>query len=132
MTLDRAGFLPLLLCAVGFFVVGSIGFFRTPAAHASSKTERERGAAVFHEKGCEHCHGANGIGTERGPVLSGIGRILHKPEIQRQIREGGKEMPPFNDALSNDEVQQLVAYLSAKKKKVAKAAARPSVADSSY
>jgi mono/diheme cytochrome c family protein len=88
-----------------------------PAAHASSKDDREQGAVLFHERGCEHCHGADAAGTDRGPDLRGVGRWLHKPEIELQIRNGSKSMPAFGDTLSNDEVQHLVAFLAAKKKK---------------
>jgi len=88
-----------------------------PAAHASSNDDREQGAVLFHERGCEHCHGVDAAGTDRGPDLRGVGRWLHQPEIALQIRNGGKSMPAFGDTLSNDEVQHLVAFLAAKKKK---------------
>jgi mono/diheme cytochrome c family protein len=109
---------------------GLDSFFPAPAAHAASKAIRRQGAALFHEKGCEHCHGFDGIGTERAPNLSGVGRILHKPEIARQIHDGGKQMPAFGGTLTDDEVKQLVEYLAAKKKKVAKPATAASVPDS--
>ena len=112
----------LLVGAAVCLAVASCSFSPTPAAHAASKAVREQGAAVFHEKGCEHCHGIDGVGTDKGPDLSGVGRHLHKPEIAKQIHDGGKQMPPFGDALTNDEVQQLVEYLAAKKKKVRKPA----------
>jgi mono/diheme cytochrome c family protein len=88
-----------------------------PYGHASSKDDRAHGAVLFHERGCEHCHGVDAIGTDRGPDLSGVGRWLHKPDIALQIRNGGKTMPAFGDALNDDEVKQLVAFLAAKKKK---------------
>jgi mono/diheme cytochrome c family protein len=121
----------LLLVFVAICLVfGSINFFPPAAAHAASKAMRRQGAALFHQKGCEHCHGVDGIGTERAPSLSGVGRALHKPEIARQIHNGGKQMPAFGNALSDDEVKQLVEYLAAKKKKVAKPATAASVPDS--
>jgi mono/diheme cytochrome c family protein len=119
----------LLVGAAVCLVVASCSFSPAPTAYAASKAVREQGAAVFHEKGCEHCHGVDGIGTDKGPDLSGVGRHLHKPEIEKQIHDGGKEMPAFGDALTNDEVKQLVEYLAAKKKKVRKPAA-PAVASS--
>ncbi len=119
----------LLVGAAVCLVVASYGLSSAPTAHAASKAVREQGAAVFHDKGCEHCHGVDGIGTDRGPDLSGVGRRLHKPEIAKQIHDGGKQMPAFGDALTNDEVQQLVEYLAAKKKKVRKPAA-PAIASS--
>lgn len=112
----------LLVGAAVCLVVASCSFSPTPTAHAASKAVRRQGAAVFHEKGCEHCHGVDGIGTDKGPDLSGVGRQLHKPEIAKQIHDGGKEMPAFGDALTDDEIQQLVEYLAAKKKKLRKPA----------
>lgn len=84
--------------------------------HAFSKQTRAAGAATFHDKGCEHCHGVDGIGTDRGPDLSGIGKRWHKDRIERQIREGGGGMPPFGEALQPDEIKDLVDYLSAKRR----------------
>ena len=110
----------LLIGAAICLVMGSFNFFSASPAHAASKALREQGATVFHEKGCEHCHGVDGIGTDKGPDLSGVGRYLHKPEIEKQIHDGGKEMPAFGDALTNEEIQQLVEYLAVKKKKVKK------------
>jgi len=89
----------------------------SPHAHASSKDDRKQGEVLFRERGCEHCHGVDGAGSDRGPNLSGVGRWLHQPEIAMQIRNGGKTMPAFGDTLTDQEVQQLVAFLAAKKKK---------------
>jgi mono/diheme cytochrome c family protein len=112
----------LLMGSAGCLLLG-VGL---PAdAHASARADRGLGAALFHERGCEHCHGVDGVGTERGPDLSGVGRLLHKPDIEKQIRDGGKSMPAFGDSLSNDEVQQLVAYLAAKKKRGTKLTSWP-------
>ena len=83
---------------------------------AFSKQSREAGAVTFHAKGCEHCHGVDGTGTDRGPNLAGIGKRWKKDHIEQQIREGGGGMPPFGDALQPDEVKALVDYLGAKRK----------------
>ena len=91
-----------------------------PALHrpveAFSKQSRAAGAVVFHEKGCEHCHGVDGVGTDRGPDLSTIGKRWKKDHIEQQIRSGGGGMPAFGGALQPDEVKSLVDYLSAKRK----------------
>jgi mono/diheme cytochrome c family protein len=110
----------LTVCTAICLMAGSYSLYLSPAAQASSKAKRAQGAELFHEKGCEHCHGVDGVGTDRAPSLSGVGRTLGKPGIARQIHDGGKQMPAFRDALTNDEIQQLVEYLAAKKKKVAK------------
>ena len=84
--------------------------------HAFSKQTREAGAVTFREKGCEHCHGVDGVGTDRGPELADIGKRWKKDHIEQQIRNGGGGMPPFGDALQPDEVKDLVDFLSAKRK----------------
>jgi mono/diheme cytochrome c family protein len=98
-------------------LIASCGLLGTATTvQAFSKQTRAAGAATFHDKGCEHCHGVGGIGTDRGPDLSTIGKRWHKDRIERQIREGGGGMPPFGGALQPDEVKDLVDYLSAKRK----------------
>jgi mono/diheme cytochrome c family protein len=86
------------------------------AVHASSREERARAAILFKEKGCEHCHGVEGAGTERGPSLSTVGKRLSKAQIEQQLKDGGKQMPAFDDVLSHDEMKELVDYLVHKKK----------------
>jgi mono/diheme cytochrome c family protein len=120
----------LLISAALCLIMASCSLSSAPVAHAASKAVRAQGAAVFHEKGCEHCHGVDGVGTDRGPDLSGVGRTLHKPDIAKQIHDGGKQMPAFGDALTDAEVQQLVEYLAAKKKKSKKPVTVPVAASS--
>ena len=86
------------------------------SVHAGSKNDKEAGAALFHESGCEHCHGADGRGTDRGPDLGTVGKRKTKAQIEKQIREGGGSMPAFGDALQPDQIQALVAFLHEKKK----------------
>jgi mono/diheme cytochrome c family protein len=75
------------------------------------------GAALFHEKGCEHCHGANFAGiADKGPSLLTVGRRLKKDAIAKQIHDGGRQMPAFGDALQPDEISALAEMLAKKKK----------------
>jgi mono/diheme cytochrome c family protein len=85
-------------------------------ARAASRSDRAAGAELFKQNGCEHCHGADGIGTDRGPSLTTVGKRLHKDQIEQQILDGGKQMPPFKDVLNGDETRKLVDYLAHKKK----------------
>ena len=66
---------------------------------------------MFHERGCEYCHGAGGAGTERGPSLLGVSKKLRGDQIFRQIHEGGGAMPAFGEALTMPEIDALVGYL---------------------
>jgi len=88
----------------------------TPVDHAYSNKTKDAGATLFHEKGCEHCHGVNGRGGELGPDLSTVGKRLNKEKIEHQIQHGGTAMPAFGDVLQPDEIKDLVDFLHAKRK----------------
>jgi mono/diheme cytochrome c family protein len=99
--------------------------------HAAANSGKDSGAALFHEKGCEHCHGVNGRGGDLGPDLSTVGKRLKKEQIEHQIHDGGAAMPAFGDVLQPDEIKDLVDFLHAKRKAPKKAlpAAKPSTPD---
>jgi mono/diheme cytochrome c family protein len=107
---------PLTLgCALAFFV----GFAVQPSPNPvrASAADQLSGAVLFHEKGCEFCHGANGGGISgKGPSLLTVGKRLKKEAIAKQIHDGGKTMPPFGEALQPDEITALVDMLSKQKK----------------
>jgi mono/diheme cytochrome c family protein len=88
----------------------------TQVVYAYSNKTKDAGAALFHEKGCEHCHGVNGRGGELGPDLSTVGKRLNKEKIEHQIQHGGTAMPAFGDVLQPDEIKDLVDFLHAKRK----------------
>jgi mono/diheme cytochrome c family protein len=100
-----------VLCAL-LSIVASSG----PSVEASSKQGREAGAVLFHEKGCEHCHGVDGVGTERAPALTTVGKRRKKSQIEQQIIRGGDGMPAYGEILQPDEVKWLVEFLHAKRK----------------
>jgi mono/diheme cytochrome c family protein len=100
-----------LLCAAIVCIIAA----RPPLSSASS-ADRAAGAQIFKDKGCEHCHGPSGAGTDKGPALTTVGKRLHKDAIEHQIHDGGKEMPPFGEVLSDDEMHKLVDYLAHMKK----------------
>lgn len=106
-----------LVTIVAFsLIVGTLQKASSSIVHASAKVDRAAGQALFHEKGCEHCHGVDGVGGEKGPTLYGVGRKLKPAQIRTQILNGGDAMPAFADVLAPDDVSLLVEYLSAKKK----------------
>jgi mono/diheme cytochrome c family protein len=80
------------------------------------------GQTLFHEKGCEHCHGVNGLGTDKGPDLRGVGRRLKREQIEHQIHDGGDSMPAFADVLDETELKALTDSLAARREKVKRAA----------
>ena len=89
----------------------------SPSMVHASPADVPSGAVLFHEKGCEHCHGVNGVGIPgKGPSLLTVGKRLKKDAIEKQIRDGGQNMPPFGDALQPDEITALVDMLAKQKK----------------
>jgi len=91
-------------------------------ALASSRSQRERGAAVFEVSGCQHCHTIHQVGGHKGPDLSGVGRRRSKAGLRQQIEHGSKVMPAFGDVLAPDEINDLIAYLHSCREKPGKAA----------
>jgi mono/diheme cytochrome c family protein len=116
-------------CFVALVVTLTRGLAQRPVpiVHAYANEDKTSGATLFHEKGCEHCHGVDGRGGELGPDLSTVGKRLNKQKIELQIRNGGSAMPAFGDVLQPDEIKALVDFLHAKRK-APKQAAVPKVA----
>jgi mono/diheme cytochrome c family protein len=109
-------FTAFCLAAIVVTLAWSLPQSSTPMVHAYSSKSKDAGATLFHEKGCEHCHGANGRGGDLGPDLSTVGKRLNKQQIEHQIHNGGAAMPAFGDVLQPDEIKDLVDFLHAKRK----------------
>jgi mono/diheme cytochrome c family protein len=88
----------------------------TAAYAADTSDAAKAGAVLFRDKGCTYCHGVALEGTKKAPSLAEIRNDKAWPpeKITDQILNGGKKMPPFRDSLSDEEIEQLVAYLRAK------------------
>jgi len=83
-----------------------------PTADASNLRARDRGANIFHTKGCERCHSITGVGGDRAPDLGSVGKRRGPRQIKTQILKGGHGMPPFEDVLTKREVKDLVTFLT--------------------
>ncbi len=116
MMLDRLGTrsVAALLGACGAIAVLSTSMVR-PAPAAASVDKKAAGAELYATRGCAHCHGYDGKGTEKGPSLLNERKKKSAGAIQEQIVHGGGEMPAFGDVLKPDEVDDLVSFLRAKK-----------------
>lgn len=86
------------------------------ASAASSDADARAGSILFRDKGCAFCHGAGGVGTLKAPSLVDIRKNkLWPPEkMKHQIMNGGQKMPPFGEALTDQEIAELIEYLRAK------------------
>ena len=82
------------------------------------------GAALYKQKACAQCHGADGSGnTPVGKSLKA--RDLRSDDVQKQsddelaavIADGKGKMPAFKSSLSAEQVRELVTYIRTLAKK---------------
>jgi mono/diheme cytochrome c family protein len=85
----------------------------TVSAGSSAKA---RGAELFADKGCAHCHGTAGVGGGLGPDLQLVRKRMDAATLTKQIHDGGMGMPAFGNQLDEQQLKDLVAYLRAKRK----------------
>ena len=84
----------------------------TPDAQILNRTPLQlQGAITLQYKQCRNCHAIEGLGGERGPSLTDVGLRLTKPQLVRQIVQGGGNMPAYGQNLSPSEVEALVHYM---------------------
>ena len=98
-------------------------FFMVPVAEASPAADNAAAGATFKGK-CAMCHGPDGAGSTVGKSMnvpdlrSAEVQKLPDAQLVQIISEGKGGMPPFKNALSEDQIHSLVTYvrsLNAKK-----------------
>lgn len=86
---------------------------------STSGSSAVRGKAVFGEK-CAVCHNANSTEKKIGPGLKGLSRRgtftvnsnkITDESLKAWIENGNTLMPPFRDALTAEQIKDLMAYL---------------------
>ncbi len=103
------------VCVIaGCVAVGVVVLLPGPQTTVSAASSQE-GATLFNETGCVQCHGPTGLGTAKGPSLRDVRKRLSAEQVHRQIKEGGQSMPPFGEALTEPQIDQLVEFLRSKK-----------------
>jgi len=70
----------------------------------------EAGAEVF-ATNCAACHGEDGHGGAGGPDLTTMPKAQNEPEAIEQVTDGGGGMPPFGGQLSEEEIQNVAAFV---------------------
>jgi mono/diheme cytochrome c family protein len=71
----------------------------------------ELGAVVFSEN-CSVCHGATGHGGNGGPDLTTMPLAQTEEGAIQQVTNGGGGMPPFGGVLSEEEIENVAAYVA--------------------
>ena len=83
------------------------------AALPPTANEVERGHELFVATGCATCHGLTGKGGPVGPVIVGSSAN----DIRAKMTKGPGGMPVFaHDALTDDQLASIAAYLQSLKK----------------
>jgi mono/diheme cytochrome c family protein len=70
----------------------------------------EAGTVVFSEN-CSTCHGATGHGGGGGPDLTTMPLAQTEAGAIQQVTNGGGGMPPFGGTLSEEEIENVAAYV---------------------
>jgi mono/diheme cytochrome c family protein len=104
------------VCAAVGCAVMSLAIMQPLASISAGSKAKQRGAELFEQRGCSHCHGPAGVGGKRAPDLQLVRKRLSKAQITLQIHNGGLMMPAFGNTLTTPQIQDLVAYLRAKRK----------------
>ncbi len=104
------------VCAAVGCAVVSLAILQPLSSVSAGSKATKHGAELFEERGCSHCHGPAGVGGKRGPDLQLVRKRMNKEQITLQIHNGGMVMPAFGNTLTTPEIQDLVAYLRARRK----------------
>ncbi|HZT31657.1 MAG TPA: c-type cytochrome [Bryobacteraceae bacterium] len=102
-----------VFACVATFAVASF----TSAYAADKKGDPDKGKEVFQQ--CSVCHNADSTEKKMGPGLKGLfsrdkmtnGKKPTEENVRAKIDEGGNGMPAYKEMLSDDEKNDLIAYL---------------------
>jgi cytochrome c len=108
----KKGIIATSCFGVILIVAGTRVFAAAPAGDA------EKGKAVF-EDNCAVCHNADSDEKKMGPGLKGLfkheklknGKKPTEANIKAIINAGGNGMPAYSDMLSDEERDNVLAYL---------------------
>jgi cytochrome c len=89
----------------------------TAVLTGDTKGDPEKGKEVFQQ--CGVCHNADSTEKKMGPGLKGLfardkmnnGKKPTEVNVREKVDEGGNGMPAYKEMLSDDEKNDLIAYL---------------------
>ena len=98
-------------------IVSALAAGAATAVRAADKGDPAKGKEVFEQ--CAVCHNADSDEKKMGPGLKGLfkkdkltnGKKPTEANIRAKIEEGGNGMPSYKDMLSDQEKDDLIAYL---------------------
>jgi mono/diheme cytochrome c family protein len=83
----------------------------TEGAETAGGGDAEAGTVVFSEN-CSTCHGATGHGGNGGPDLTTMPLAQSEAGAIEQVTNGGGGMPAFAGTLSEEEIENVAAYVA--------------------
>src|SRR5438477_12722945 len=97
-------------CSIAFCAASSVVF-------AAGKGDVAKGKEVFEQ--CGVCHNADSTEKKMGPGLKGLfthdkmlnGKKPTEANVRAKVDEGGNGMPAYKEILSDEEKDNLIAYL---------------------
>lgn len=103
--------------AFGAATAAALALLAMPAVSQKQKGDAAKGKVVFEQ--CAVCHDANSTQTKMGPGLKGLfkrsklknGKKVTEESVRTWIDKGGNGMPPYEEMLSAEEKDNLIAYL---------------------
>jgi cytochrome c len=111
--MSKIGRFLFAICILGALAAG----VASAAPKAAGKGDPGKGKAVFEQ--CAVCHNADSTDKKMGPGLKGIfkraklasGKPVNESNVRATIDAGGNGMPPYKEMLSDQEKDNLIAYL---------------------
>lgn len=106
-----------LALSIGLFA--AVGCKHSPAKPAKPFTAQEAAGQQVFARQCSSCHYADTEEGLQGPGLAGIfrkpylpsGAVANDTRVSRVIEYGRGMMPPLGSNLSDEDLQDLLAYL---------------------
>lgn len=102
----------------GLFLVGVVVVGCSLGSQLAQSTISHPGQSLFNgyanpEVDCYRCHGGDGLGTLRGPDLSKKVPAMSDEAILKVVNEGAFGMPDFGEVLTQEQNQEILAWLRA-------------------
>jgi cytochrome c len=105
------------LSAASLLTLSIIGGGATPAPAYQKAGNAEKGKEVFEQ--CSVCHNADSDEKKMGPGLKGLfkkekmanGKKVSEETVRAIVNQGGNGMPAYEELLSKEERDDLIAYL---------------------
>lgn len=108
----------VVVAIVGLTYVGAsatpAGVVKVPSTEGMTQEELS-GLSTYNEQGCASCHQIRGLGGHTGPDLSRAGFRWEPADVRRQIVSPKDTRMPSYDELTQQQLDDLVTYLTSLK-----------------